>query len=98
MTKADSKRKAKNLAQPLDIGAHWFVQLPSTIKLIRVEVIAITQRTVVLQELPDIARPRISDLFDRARFERADIKFVERVVPPKTLAPLATIDTRRIAS
>lgn len=92
MTKADSKR------QLLDIGAHWFVRLPASVKLVRVEVVAITRRTVVLQELPDIARPRISDLFDRARFERADIKFVERVVPPKTPLPLATIDPRRIAS
>lgn len=62
--------------QPLAVGELWFVRLPQATQLACVLIDAMTEKTIVLILEPDSGQNYDGRI---GRYERSEIKFVERI-------------------
>lgn len=58
----------------LNVGEQWYVKLPNATALVEVEIIEVTNQSVVLKQIKEI-----SYLAPKSRYKKSDIEFVEKV-------------------
>ncbi len=72
-----SKRLKKHETPPLAVGETWFVRFPREEFVATVEIDELTANTIVVRRLVDVGHSVAGAA--PSRWERGDLKFVERV-------------------
>jgi hypothetical protein len=68
-------------------GEIWFAKFPGATTLRKVEVLEVTERTILLRNY----RPGVTQEINQ-RYAKGDVPFIERVEPPACIGERATLN------